>query len=303
LNINECLQAILAAQDLKEDSAGLKELQSERAKVEKLIRNKFGSAPIIRYGGSKAKGTLIKEAYDLDIACYLPSDSAAGETLEDIYKNVRACLAEGFYVEEKTSALRLKAKDPKDYKRDFHIDVVPGRFTDESKADSFIYQKSAEKCRLKTNLDVHIEHIKESGVLDAIRLLKLWKARKALKIKQFVFELLIIDILEGMKSKSFADQLMHVLTKIKENSNPIGVEDPANPSGNDLSAVVKQAWSELSAAASSTLESIENSGWEEIFGAVSKSSSVTIAEKAYREPLLSLRQTSHGVIMHEESVA
>jgi hypothetical protein len=31
-----------------------------------------------------------------------------------------------------------------------------------------------------------------------------------------------------------------------------------------------------------TLESIRNSGWEEIFGAVSKSSSVTIAEKAYR---------------------
>ena len=283
MNINEYLQAILAAQDLKEDSAELKELQSEGAKVEKLIRNRFGSAPIIRYGGSKAKGTLIKEAYDLDIVCYLPFDSdAAGDTLEDIYRNVRDCLAESYYVEEKTSSLRLKAKDPKDYKRDFHIDVVPGRFTDEKNADGFIYQKSAEKGRLKTNLDVHIEHIKDSGVLDAIRLLKLWKTRKALTIKQFVFDLLLIDLLEGMKSKSLADQLTHVWTKIKESSDPIGVEDPANPSGNDLSAVVKQAWPELSAAASSTLESIKNSGWEEIFGALGKSSSVTIAEKAYR---------------------
>ena len=216
MDINEYLLAILSAQDLKDDSAELKDLQSQRTKVEKLLRDRFGSAPSIRYGGSKIKGTLIKEAYDLDIACYFPCDkNVAGETLEDIYKNVRDCLAQSYYVEEKTSALRLRGKGQNDYKRDFHIDVVPGRFTDEAKGDVFIYQKSAEKCRLKTNLDVHIEHVKESGILDAIRLLKLWKTRKAIRIKQFAFELLIIDLLAGKKSKPLSGQLTHVWTEIE----------------------------------------------------------------------------------------
>lgn len=246
MNTNDYLNEVLSAQDLKDDSAELKELQTERANVEKLLRAKFGSTPTIRYGGSKAKGTLIKEAYDLDIPCYFSSDSnVAGENLEDIYKNVRDCLAEKYYIDEKTSALRLRAKDLQNYKRDFHIDVVPGRFTDEKKADCFIYQNSAEKCRLKTNLDVHINHIKNSGVLDSIRLLKLWKTRKALGIKQFVFELMVIKILDGMKAKPLADQLTHFWTEIKDSTDPISVEDPANPSGNDLSALVSTAWPEL----------------------------------------------------------
>src|SRR6516162_6422215 len=169
MNVQDYLEAVLAAQELKEDSAELRELQSQRATVEKLIRNKFGSAPAIRYGGSKAKGTLIKEAYDLDIVCYFPYDSnKGGETLEEIYKNVRDCLAEAYYVEEKMSALRLRSKEPTRYRCDCHIDVIPGRFTEENQTDCFIYQKSGEKCRLKTNLDIHIEHVKNSGVLEAI---------------------------------------------------------------------------------------------------------------------------------------
>ncbi len=270
METNEYLRAVLAAQQLKDDSPELKELQSERAKVEEIIRKKFGSVPTIRYGGSKAKGDLIKESYDLDLICYFPFDSnAAGENLEDIYHNVRDCLLATYYVEERTSALRLKSNDSKDYMRDFHIDVIPGRFTDEQKGDCFIYQKSAEKCRLKTNLDVHISHIKNSGVLDALSLLKLWKVRRVINLKNFVFELVVIDFLQGEKSSSLSDQLLYVWTQLKDSSEPIAVQDPANPTGNDLSPCVKAAWSDLSGAAAATLRAIENSGWENVFGAVS----------------------------------
>src|SRR5258708_2990357 len=234
MEINEYLRAVLAAQQLTDDSTELKDLQSERAKVEELVRKKFGSVPTIRYGGSKAKGDLLKESYDLDLISYFPFDSdAGGESLEDIYRNVRDCLSATYYVDERTSALRLKSKDTKDYMRDFHIDVIPGRFTDEKKGDCFIYQKSAEKCRLKTNLDVHIAHIKNSGVLDALRLLKLWKIRRVIGLKNFVFELIVIDLLQGKKSASLADQLTHVWPKLKDSSEPIAVQDPANPNAND----------------------------------------------------------------------
>lgn len=283
MNANEYLESVLSAQNLGDDSAELKELQAHRADVEKLLSATFGSMPVIRYGGSKAKGTIIKEYYDLDIVCYLPSNcDVAGTTLAEIYGNVRACLAKAYYVEEKTSALRLKGMSSTDYMRDFHIDVVPGRFTDETKSDCFIYQKSAEKCRMKTNLDVQIAHVRGSGVVDAIRLLKLWKARKGLRIKQFVFELLIIDLLAEMKSKPISDQLRHVWNEISAASDPIHVEDPANPNGNDLTDVMTSAWPVLRSAATETLNTIKWSGWEAVFGAVSTSKSFAVVERAQR---------------------
>ena len=57
-----------AGPSLADDSEELKTLQERRAEVEKVLRDHFEDcSPTIRYGGSKAKGTMIKEAYDLDI--------------------------------------------------------------------------------------------------------------------------------------------------------------------------------------------------------------------------------------------
>lgn len=272
MTTNEYLNEVIDSQKLSDDSKELKELQEHRADVEKLLRNEFNdSSPTIRYGGSKAKGTLILAQYDLDIICYFPSeDTSAGESLEDIYKNVKKALEQQYYVTPKTSSLRLKSKDTQGPVRDFHIDVVPGRYVDGDDGDCFIYQANAEKTRLKTNLDVHISHVKDSGVTEAIKLLKFWKVRKGLQIKQFVWELLIIKLLEGKSSKSLADQLIHVWKEIRDAKDPISVEDPANPSGNDLSDVLAQNWQWLSSAADSTLKMIESSGWEAVFGATKR---------------------------------
>ncbi len=262
------LNEIIASQKLEDDSHELKELQDHRAEVEELLRSEFvDCTPTIRYGGSKAKGTLIKALYDLDIICYFPRDDAsAGDSLEDIYNKVKDALDKKYYVTPKTSALRLKSKDPQGLARDFHIDVVPGRYVDGDDGDCFIFQANAEKKRLKTNIKVHITHVKDSGVTDAIKLLKFWKVRKGLQIKQFVWELLIIKMLEGKKAKSLEDQLKHVWSEICNSKDPLSVEDPANPSGNDLSQVLANNWEWLKSAAESTLKTIESSGWEAVFG-------------------------------------
>ncbi len=237
MNENEYLAAILKQQTLAPDSQELKALQENRAKVEGLLRDYFSTcSPTIRYGGSKAKGTMITQAYDLDIACYFPHDkTGAGETLEDIFGNTRKALESDYWVEPKPSALRLKNPDPKNFKVDFHIDVVPGRYTDDKKTDIFLYQSSGEKKRLKTNLDVHIEHVRESGVTDAIRLLKLWRVRNGLRIKHFALELLAIKLLKDKKSVTLASQLKHVWEELRDHPDNISIEDPANPAGNDLS--------------------------------------------------------------------
>jgi hypothetical protein len=271
---DEYLKAVLKSQELPDDSDEMQELIQHRQDVEKILRDKFaGAAPTIRYGGSKAKGTLIRESYDLDVVFYVPNDNnEVGETLKDIFDSVRNELAKHYYAEARTSAIRLRGKDPGSYGRDFHIDVVPGRFTDEKKSDCFLYQNDGDKGRLKTNLDVHIAHIRDSGVVDAIRLLKLIRVRKALRVRQFVFELLMVDLLDGKKKSPLETQLRHVLQQIADAEQPIHVEDPANPAGNDLSGLLSSVWPELRAVARSVLNTVDSSGWEAVFGRAEEAS-------------------------------
>ena len=290
MTIAEYLSRLLASQTLSDDSAEMKELQQHRADVENVLRSAFKDAsPTIRYGGSKAKGTLISESYDLDIVCYFPSGATgAGDTLKDIFENVRKALAEGYAVDPKTSAIRLHSKDVA--WSDFHIDVVPGRFTDDTKGDCYLFQSGAEKGRLKTNLDTHIAHIRDAGVTPALRLLKLWRVRNGLSIKNFVWELLCIELLDEVKGKPLADQIEHVLQSIVDAKQAITVEDPANPQGNDVMPFLKSHWSQIQTAAQVTLRTLSNGGWEGVFGKIEVVAKVDRATRliatagAVREP-------------------
>jgi len=108
---NEYLQSILKQQTLSEGSQELEDLREHRGDVETLLRSEFSdSSPTIRYGGSKAKGTMVREAYDLDVICYFShGDEGAGTTLQEIFENVRAALQEKYHVEEKAVAARVSA--------------------------------------------------------------------------------------------------------------------------------------------------------------------------------------------------
>jgi len=273
MTADEYLQEILASQALGDDSDEVKALQKHRADVEKLIHDDFNDTALtIRYAGSKAKGTMNKESYDLDIISYVSSgDDTGGETLEDIYNNHKKVLAKKYFVEAKGSALRLKSCDPENLGVDFHIDVVPGRFTDHTKTDAYLYQAGGEKKRLKTNLDVHLKHVRESGVVEPIRLAKLWKVRNSLPIRTFVLELAVIKLLKDKKKRSLSAQMEYIWTELRDNSANLCVEDPANPNGNDLSKCLDASLKSLLAAiAERTLEQIENSGWEAVFGKTEK---------------------------------
>lgn len=261
---NEYLLKILDEQTLAEGGDELTQLRKRRQEVEEHLRADFGSSPTIRYGGSKSKGTMIKEAYDLDVICYFPRDDAdAGGTLEEIFENVKKSLGKKYIVLPKSSALRLESRNYED----FHVDVVPGRFVDDKKEDAFLHRTTGDKKRLKTNLDVHIEHVKNSGVVQAIRLNKLWRVRRGLSIKHFGLELLTIEVLKDKKRVSLEDQLLHAWRTLRDNVDSISIEDPANPQGNDLSDLLNDAVrQELASAAKQTLETIDREGWEAVFG-------------------------------------
>jgi hypothetical protein len=75
-------------------------------------------------------------------------------------------------------------------------------------------------------------------------------------------------LLGGKKKSSLEQQLHHVLEQIADAKQPINIEDPANPAGNDLSGLLSGVWPDLRAAAQSVLDTVERSGWEGVFGSV-----------------------------------
>ena len=268
---NEYLEAILLQQTLAPGSPELRELQERGEEVRSRLHSKFGTARI-REAGSKKKGTMIKASYDLDLTCYFPhDDNSAGETLKEILEGVEAALREKYVTSPKGSTIRVWDATGK---TDFHVDVVPGRFVDGKDGDVFLYRSSGVKGRLKTNLDVHIDHVRDSGVVDTIRLIKLWRERNGGNVKTFALELLVIKLLERKTDKALSEQLRHVWEQFKESGENLTIEDPANPSGNDLSELLGNGirfW--LSSTAGSTVDAIEQSGWDAVFGEVEASES------------------------------
>jgi hypothetical protein len=264
---DEYLAEVLKSQEIKPDGNEMEALQEARAEVEKVLRAGFPDIkPTIRYGGSKAKGTMNLDDYDLDIICYFPNgETAAGETIAGIYKNVRSCLERADYrVDARTTALRVRDKEG----GDFHIDVVPGRFTDDSKTDAYLHQNGGPKSYLKTNLQVHLDHIGKSGHTDIIRLVKLWRRYTGISVRTFPLELLTIEGVKSSRATGLEGRFEKLLVALRDDIDSYTIEDPANPYGNDLSELLSDSVrATLSSAARSTLSTVDWSGWEAVFGA------------------------------------
>lgn len=263
---NEYLEAVLRDQMLVPGGTELTALERQRKNVVAVLDKKLGSAkPTVRKGGSWAKGTMNREVYDLDLPTYLSHDEdGAGETLEEIYNTVADVMSEDYFVERRRSALRLREIDGQG---DTHIDLVPGRFFDATEGDAWIYQNNANKCRLKTNLDVHIEHIRESGLRPAIRVTKLWNVREGVGMKTFVLELLMLDLMKQRKASSLTGQLRYVFEQFRDHADSLSVADPANDN-NDLTPALAAVKPRLVLAAKQTLAKIDKDGWQSVFGPV-----------------------------------
>jgi len=266
----EYLTKVLDREYLSNDSDEIKTIWQERENVERIVSAAFPeSNPTIRYGGGKAKGTMVKSNYDLDIIVYFKCDeSVAGSSLEEIYNNVAKALEPGYMVERKNSALRLMAKSGVNKGIYFHIDVVPGRYTDEYCGDAFLYQNNADKCRLKTNLQVHIDKVRNSGLQDIIKLAKVWKHRAGLlMVRTFLLELLVIEVLKKADKSNMELCITSFWEKLRDNIDSISIEDPANPNGNDLSQYLDNYVKVmLKTQAQITLSNVDADRWESILG-------------------------------------
>lgn len=173
------LREILDGQDLTENQK--RNLRELRDKIEGQLRNGIKGTPKAYYGGSYAKNTMIKASYDLDIVLYWSSDSPY--SLESLYRAAEGVLNRNWRtVRKKKVGLELP------FEGDFHIDVIPGKFSSKDENYAYLYN-SKTGGRFQTSIYVQVDYVNKSGRQDVIRLMKLWKKRKNVPI--FFFDLII----------------------------------------------------------------------------------------------------------------
>lgn len=267
MTIEEFLKNLLASQNLSPEQE--RALETNKKEVTDFLRAEFGADPVIKYAGSYAKGTIICESYDLDIVCYFPSSDA--RTLKEIREDVTTHLSKKYLVQDKASAERITNLKSASAPDGYHIDVVPGRFIENSK-DIFLHVAYGEKERMQTNLKAHIDFIANSGCVEAIRLAKLWSHRNNLEIKTFVLEIFVVTSLNGSRNKSNPKlAFLEVLEAMKDDFGSLVLEDPAN-SGNQISKLISPSHRVMVVNAA-----------EEAWNKVSKSNSVTDWRAVFRE--------------------
>lgn len=265
MKTEQFLKDLLQSQELLSDE--LETLQTQKGEVTDFLRAEFGETPVIKYAGSYAKGTMIREKYDLDIVCYFPSDDE--RSLKEIYEDVLNHLQKKYLIGKKASAVRITDLKATNSPNGYHIDVVPGKFIRGSK-DVFLHVSYGEKERIQTNLKVHVDHIVNSGCGDVIKLVKLWNHRNNLTIKTFILEIFVVQALKGSREKdNLKDSFTKTTEAFKNDFGSVQLVDPAN-TGNIISDLISSSHRALVVrAAEEAFAKIEDSddleSWKSVF--------------------------------------
>lgn len=194
--------------------------------IENVI-NKWGGDNIveIKLSGSRAKGTAISLASDLDL--FISLTSSLDMTLRDIYNSLYNYFNKnGYSVRKQNVSIGL---DFKGYK----IDLVPAKRESQYGNDHSLYRRKADTWT-KTNIDAHISQVRNSGRINEIIALKIWRENHQLEWPSIYLETFVINNLKGRSLSDLSDNIWYLLKIISEEFLYQTIVDPAN-SNNILS--------------------------------------------------------------------
>jgi len=178
----------------------------------------------IQLSGSRAKSTAIKGKSDLDIFVSI-NDNNNSNTLKEYYDSLYNYLkAKNIQIRKQNVSVGLKY-----YGCD--IDVTPAK-----KVNSSSYQRyndhnlwsNKHQQRMLTNIQKHIDMVKNSGIRKEIMLLKIWRENHKLDFPSIYIEQVSIDALANHNSYNLADNFLFMLKYLAENILDKRVVDPSN---------------------------------------------------------------------------
>lgn len=246
------LRELLNGQNLNDNQ--IRNLRLHRDIIEEQIRKGIKGTPKAYYGGSYAKNTLIQASYDLDIVFYWPSDSPF--SLESLYRTAESVLDKNW-----KTVIKKKVGLEIPFQGDFHIDVIPGKFSSKDENYAYLYNNKTGG-RFQTSIYIQVDFVKKSGRQDVIRLMKLWKKRKNVPIKTFILESCVIEGCKGYDRSILESQLLAAFRYLRDNIQNSKIEDPSNSNNiisNDLTKEQKNRIRNLA------IQGIAAQYWSQVF--------------------------------------
>ncbi len=153
----------------------------------------------------------------------------------------------------RTVALRLP------YTSEFHIDIVPGRVQDNTFRYATLFKNTSPSSTLQTSLKVHIESVKDAGLSDHVRLMKLWRIKRRLAISTFAMEIVAARAMHGKRRNDRAAGLLTIFRWIVENLESARLQDPANSNN-----IIEVSYADRLAAVWAARDAIAASSWSNI---------------------------------------
>ena len=178
----------------------------------------------IQRSGSRAKGTAIRGKSDMDLFLSI-ADPNNANTLQEYYDSVFEYLKKnGFTVRKQNVSIGVRY-----YNCD--IDVVPAK-----KVNSMSYLRyndhylwsNKHQSRMLTNIQKHIDMVRNSGASKVIMLLKVWRENHKLDFPSIYIEQLCVEELAKHNRYNLADNFWHMLDYIANNIESKRVIDPSN---------------------------------------------------------------------------
>ncbi|MBC8063341.1 MAG: hypothetical protein H7Y17_00800 [Chlorobia bacterium] len=142
--------------------------------------------------------------------------------MRDIFYGVQNVLTNAGY---KTKAKNVAVRLP--YQSGFHIDVVPARAQDETFYKATVF-KSEEGGTRQTSIKAHIDSVRDSGVRDVVKIMKLWRLRHELAWSSFALEQTVCRALQDKRTGDLGTDVWNVFIFIQGQIKSIVLKDPAN---------------------------------------------------------------------------
>jgi hypothetical protein len=185
--------------------------------------------------GSRAKGTAISIASDVDFLVSLTSDCNENNGgLERIYESLYSELNCRYPKAIKQNvSVRITLYSASLLFNSLDVDITPARKQSGNTNNHSLWISKLSTWK-QTNIQIHINEVSESGRTDEIKLLKIWRELNNLDFPSIYLEYLLINnILKNKPSRpdNLANNFWHILSELaKPEGNPLlsKIIDPAN---------------------------------------------------------------------------
>ena len=205
----------------------------------------------VQYSGSFAKGTTVRGGTDVDL--FVSLKTSMGGPLRNIYDGLYSALAAKWFSPRRQNvSIGLMV-------RGLSVDVVPARRHSGTGQDHSLYRNRTGTAT-KTNVEQHIQMVRDSGRIDEIRATKIWRRVHGLEFPSIHLELAVIKAL-GRQHNGLAANFRTVLEWLSNQIHTSVIVDPAN-SENVISDDLTTG--EKTAIATRATWSLQQSYWRQI---------------------------------------